>query len=369
MAADAERFAEREWAAAEKRFRDAIRDYERDKIDAAQRDGVSATEQFRGAELTALRTAILSPARDILTEIRRGKLDKWVPVTMAGAEALLQQADALIIADRRNLEEPRSLAGRAEIEATRAQAIAGLAEQVDRKDNSVEALLLRWQDILTDIATAAEITAEPESPPEETAAAIIAKLEQLPGLRSDLADRDALVVDLEEEIRELDARLGGASADRTRLIRRLEQQERVREQFAQVETLFTPEEAVVLRDGGNLIIRLVGMRFASNSAALSDEGTALLDKVRKAIDVFPQCDLIVEGHTDSSGSPGRNLELSRDRALAVKTHMIDSMRIPAFRIASDGYGDTRPIASNRTAEGRERNRRIDLIIQPNAASF
>jgi OOP family OmpA-OmpF porin len=189
-------------------------------------------------------------------------------------------------------------------------------------------------------------------------------LEELPGLRSDLADRDALIVDLEEEIRELDAELGGTSADRSNLIRRLEQQARVREQFRQVENMFTNSEALVLREGNRLIARLVGLNFASNSAELGTDNEALLAKVQSAIDVFPQCELTIEGHTDATGNAGKNMTLSEERAQAVKTYMTEVMRIPAFRIAATGYGDTRPIANNKTEEGRARNRRIDLIIAP-----
>ena len=365
----AERLAERQWNDAEDRFRAAIKAHERGKLEPAQRDGVVATELYRTAELEAIRNLILSTARGTLADIRRNKLDKWVPTTLDRAEQLVQRADALIVADRSALDEPKALAAQAEAEARRALTIGELARRVDRDEASVEELVLRWQGVLENVAAAADVAAGPAAVPEDTALAIIEVLETVPGLRSDLADRDALVIDLEATIRELDQELGGAAADRTRLIRRLEEQERIREQFAQVENLFSPDEAVVLREGSNLIIRLVGMNFASNSAELSETGNELLDKVRTAIDVFPQCDLHVEGHTDSQGNAQRNMALSEQRALAVKTHMIDQLLIPAFRIEATGFGDTRPIASNRTAEGRARNRRIDLMIVPNAASF
>ncbi len=91
----------------------------------------------------------------------------------------------------------------------------------------------------------------------------------------------------------------------------------------------------------------------------------LMAKVDTAIGIFPQCRLTVEGHTDAQGNANRNLTLSEERAQKVKSYMIDVMRIPGFRIDAAGYGDTRPIASNKTDEGRARNRRIDLIIVPN----
>ena len=61
--------------------------------------------------------------------------------------------------------------------------------------------------------------------------------------------------------------------------------------------------------------------------------------------------------------------LSEQRAQAVKTYMTDVMYLPGFRIKASGYGDTRPIANNKTADGRASNRRIDLIITPNPESM
>ena len=91
----------------------------------------------------------------------------------------------------------------------------------------------------------------------------------------------------------------------------------------------------------------------------------LLGKVEKAIDVFPRSELIIEGHTDSFGGDDSNQKLSQTRAEAVQQYMINAMRIPTYRLIATGYGETRPIASNETESGRERNRRIDIVIRPN----
>ena len=188
-------------------------------------------------------------------------------------------------------------------------------------------------------------------------------------MREDLVERDRQIRGLEEELRELDDRLGGATAERTTLVRRLERQARTREQFELIENMFDPSEAIVLRDVNNLIIRLTGLSFASNSSDLSTAAIELIDKLQDAIDVFPQCDLIIEGHTDSQGNAGRNLQLSMARAQSVMDYITNEMRIPDYRITAAGYGDARPISNNKTAEGRAKNRRIDLIIVPKPESL
>jgi outer membrane protein OmpA-like peptidoglycan-associated protein len=80
--------------------------------------------------------------------------------------------------------------------------------------------------------------------------------------------------------------------------------------------------------------------------------------------VFPRSQIVVEGHTDSYGGDENNLALSRRRAEAVSAYLTNELSVPTFRISAVGYGETQPIANNDTEQGRERNRRIDVIIEP-----
>ena len=125
------------------------------------------------------------------------------------------------------------------------------------------------------------------------------------------------------------------------------------------------EEARVFRQGNTVILRLVGLSFDSGASQIRPENFDLLGKVEKAIDIFPRSELIIEGHTDSHGGDDLNQKLSQDRAESVQQYMINAMRIPTYRLIATGYGETRPVASNETAAGRARNRRIDIVIKPN----
>ena len=127
---------------------------------------------------------------------------------------------------------------------------------------------------------------------------------------------------------------------------------------------FTAEEARVFREGNSVIVRLVGLSFDSGTSQIKPDNFPLLAKVEKAIDVFPKSELIIEGHTDSHGGDDLNQKLSQERAEAVRQYMINAMRIPSYRLIATGYGETRPVASNETAAGRARNRRIDIVIRP-----
>src|SRR5690606_38313133 len=103
-------------------------------------------------------------------------------------------------------------------------------------------------------------------------------------------------------------------------------------------------------------------------ADVSPTHRPLLEKVRQAADVFPRSQIIIEGHTDSYGGDETNLALSRRRAEAVSAFLTTELGVPAFRMSAVGYGETQPIANNDTAQGRERNRRIDVIIEPQLES-
>lgn len=101
--------------------------------------------------------------------------------------------------------------------------------------------------------------------------------------------------------------------------------------------------------------------FETGSATLKAESNTSLDQVVEIMNRFPSAKLIVEGHTDNTGSAENNKFLSQSRANAVKTYL-ESKGIAALRITAVGYGDSMPVQSNDTQEGRTANRRVELIL-------
>jgi outer membrane protein OmpA-like peptidoglycan-associated protein len=137
-----------------------------------------------------------------------------------------------------------------------------------------------------------------------------------------------------------------------------------RRSFAQVEQKFTREEARILREEGNVVIRLVGMNFASGKTEIQPDHFAILTKVKQALAMYPGAKVAIEGHTDAYGTEEANLKLSQDRASAVAQYLLANSNLSAENLSSLGYGEARPIANNETKEGREKNRRIDVVITP-----
>jgi outer membrane protein OmpA-like peptidoglycan-associated protein len=111
----------------------------------------------------------------------------------------------------------------------------------------------------------------------------------------------------------------------------------------------------------NKIEILQQVHFGVGKAIILADSYPLLAQVVDAIVRNDIKRVRIEGHTDNSGNPQRNLQLSKDRAQAVAAHLIKA-GIDASRLEVDGYGDTRPIAPNLTPRGRELNRRVEFVI-------
>ena len=108
---------------------------------------------------------------------------------------------------------------------------------------------------------------------------------------------------------------------------------------------------------------LKGVTFASGSAELTGNATAILDEVVRAMNANEKVEITVESHTDNLGSAQSNMELSRRRATSVVKYLADVGGIDQSRMQAVGYGESRPAQSNRTAAGRLSNRRVEIVVR------
>ncbi len=118
----------------------------------------------------------------------------------------------------------------------------------------------------------------------------------------------------------------------------------------------------IVRDGDD--IRLImpnDITFATDQATVRPQFYRTLNAVATVLNGFPETQVIVTGHTDSTGSAAYNQRLSERRAMAVVQYLTAQGVNPA-RLEGRGMGETAPIASNRTAAGRARNRRVEIRI-------
>lgn len=103
-----------------------------------------------------------------------------------------------------------------------------------------------------------------------------------------------------------------------------------------------------------------GINFDIDKATLKPESMGTLNMIVSVMKNNPDVKFEIDGHTDNSGAAQHNLELSQQRADAVKTQLI-SMGIDASRLTTKGFGDTKPISDNTTMEGKANNRRVEFV--------
>jgi len=197
-------------------------------------------------------------------------------------------------------------------------------------------------------------------------------------LKSEQTESEATQADYENRINELNQQIaflqGKTEEERAANEQLLEQQRRIRQKleaerqfnllFTEVQNYFEADEADVYKKGNQLVIRLKGIGFPVGQAVIMPDTYSLLSKVQRAIRTFDDPSVIIEGHTDSTGTHEFNKNLSLQRAESVRKYLIANQTLPTEKVTTAGYGSEKPLASNATPEGRAMNRRIDIIITP-----
>jgi outer membrane protein OmpA-like peptidoglycan-associated protein len=120
----------------------------------------------------------------------------------------------------------------------------------------------------------------------------------------------------------------------------------------------------VIRQGDDLVLNMPsGITFAFNDATVQPQFRPTLDQVADVLAQYNQTYVDVYGHTDSVGTDSYNQTLSERRATAVADYLV-GRRVEQARLGVRGYGETQPIASNDTEDGRAANRRVEIKIVP-----
>lgn len=110
---------------------------------------------------------------------------------------------------------------------------------------------------------------------------------------------------------------------------------------------------------GETVVELRGVTFETGKAVLTPDSRTVLDNVAASLVAHPDVRVEVAGHTDITGSRATNITLSKARANAVRAYLVDK-GVPTERLTANGYGPDRPVASNKTPDGRALNRRVEL---------
>jgi len=120
----------------------------------------------------------------------------------------------------------------------------------------------------------------------------------------------------------------------------------------------------VTRNGDNIILNMPGnITFATDSSNISADFYSVLDSVALVINEFEKTYIDIYGYTDSTGSEAYNQTLSEKRASSVARYL-ESQQVVSQRIVTRGMGESNPVATNDTPEGRALNRRVEIVLIP-----
>lgn len=196
-------------------------------------------------------------------------------------------------------------------------------------------------------------------------------------LAEDLANEKSKAIENDEEAKKREEALKAAAISREDSLRAASEQrekelqkaladERAKAEARQAEAKeklnkLQSKLIKVTQDARGIILSMSDILFDVDKASLKPDLQTSLAKVAGILSVYQELEVSVEGHTDNTGSDEHNMKLSEQRAKNVLDFLV-SQGIDAARLSSKGYGKTRPVGDNSTKEGRQKNRRVDLVI-------
>lgn len=352
LTANAPTFAPEEWDRAEEEFQNATEELEDDDIESAREYGQEAQKLFKEAELLAIKNSVLGDARIQVSVAEREDADEYCPQTFRHAKALLMDAESFIEKNPYDRQDAAQKALMAAYEARHAQYLAGVIKSLKDGNADWEDQFLTFEEKIKNLCVPFHYEPKFDKGFDEP---IRVLMSYITNMKSEEKRLIAENEKLEEELSALQESLESKSEA-------LKEREAREEKIKKVREIFSPDEAEVVYQGDKLILRLVGLKFRSGSAVIQPEYFSLLTKVQRAIRLFPGDYVQINGHTDATGNAIKNKILSEKRAQAVAEFLLASMEMDKDLISYYGYGDLKPIASNKTREGRMKNRRIEVVI-------
>jgi OOP family OmpA-OmpF porin len=287
--------------------------------------------QYLALELSSIKTAKLQNLQDMLTEAKAKNAPKIVPQAYSSLVQKYNIAEKVIETDRHSNPKIDSAVAEATLAAKRTLKLL-VSEQNSRSQT-----------------------------PEQRAVTLESRDNALQAADSTISEVAAVAIQKNEELQVRNASLI-LSEKENKEHKRIELDNKI---VADAAALFSNNESDVYRQEGLLIIRLKTMNFASGRSDLPADALAILNKVKEVLVDLGPSQVMVQGHTDGIGSASTNQKLSQNRAQAVQKYFSLDKILEKNQIESVGYGYTKPLASNKTKEGRAQNRRVDIVITPN----
>jgi len=362
-------FAKDLYSKAEAQFLETSKTLEKGNINKAKEKSLSAERMFRQAELVAIKASIVGNVKEHIKQAEHNGVHKYAPITFNRSKTLLAEAERILHGDRKAKTEARAKAEMAGYEIKHATFLANAIKKLRKDDSNWEKLILQNEKYLTQIITQLGFTPEFdrgfEKPVKDAVEAIRNLKQEKQQLANEISSQDQTIEKLETDIIKLKGELDKTKEQQAGLKAKLALEQQRKDKFRKVESIFDRQEAKVFREGDQIRLRLIGLKFRSGKSTIEPRYFSLLTKLQRVIRLFPDHHITIEGHTDNRGNDKTNQLLSLRRAKAVKSYLMANMNLMDSQISAVGYGESKPIASNETEAGRAQNRRIDVVLSPN----
>jgi outer membrane protein OmpA-like peptidoglycan-associated protein len=304
---------------------------------------------YQKLELATLKQGTVDLAKSAIANAKEQGAKKLAPKTLARAEEQMRLAMNVLDADRSQTDKAEVYAKRAKWYAEQSASISESVKDFDRRDYSMEDVVLWHQQQLSIVNEGLGLEL-PFNEPSNNAAVSL----------------KAAVSKLMKESAQL--RASGEKADKQLMMSERERQATLKkdredkQKFDMVQAMFTANEANVFRKGQNVLISAQGFEFPSGQSEIQTVNFPLMNKIIRALRIFPSARIEVIGHTDSMGDDNANQALSNARAEKVAKFLVEVGEFSPDKIISRGFGESRPVATNETAAGRAENRRVEINI-------
>jgi OOP family OmpA-OmpF porin len=352
----------KDYAAAENRFLNLTRAIENNDLRYAQNNQKTLANVFRQLEIRSIKEKTIGEVRTLIDQAEKSGAKKITPTSFALAQEKLKEADEFITENPYDKDSMKKKADEALFMAKRLHPIMDQSRKI--KPMPPEQVALWMEEILHKMTR--KLSA-PDMRDQDFEVQVENILGSIGTLQSDHDFMMSKVNSQQEQMDLLNQRIGLLDKQTRRgqaEKERLAAEKQFNQRYNEVQTFFDSDEAEVYKQENQLVIRLKAIKFPVGQSVLMPGTYTLLTKVQRAIRTFGEPRVVVEGHTDSTGSDEVNEYLSQQRAEAVMEYLIANKTLPSNRIMAVGYGSVRPLASNKTSEGRAINRRIDVVITP-----
>ncbi|RLL49743.1 hypothetical protein D8Y20_12710 [Mariprofundus sp. EBB-1] len=332
-----------------------------------EREAKAALASFHAAQVVAARQQFVSPVAKNIAQARNGKAHKFAPKALKEAVKLQKKVERLIKKNPDAQSEAYALSQQGLDSSHHAIRISELGAKFVHKPANIESWVDASDARMQTVAEAVGLKFDSTQSPDTQVALLKRAVEEMKAEHAlQIQDADLQLRGLSEKLAKYEGKLSayeGELSDMAEVRRKLQLKREAEAKIKRLTKLFDPEMVeILLTPDADVILRMKKLNFLSGSAVIPPEAYALLDNTIKSIAIFPKRSVRIEGHTDFMGANAYNQDLSERRANAVRDYLLLQVPGSDARFFAIGHGEEKPIANNETAEGRTKNRRIDIVL-------